>query len=93
MHGVNHIYTTKKGGLFPLNNFSEFAGLSYDEQYELLSYGVDTFNLIGDRKTDVECGINAGCKTAFITGTIDEIENGQDYTADSLLEAVNQILK
>lgn len=47
MHGVNHIYTTKKGGLFPLNNFSEFAGLSYDEQYELLSYGVDTFNLMG----------------------------------------------
>lgn len=49
--------------------------------------------MIGDRKTDVECGKNAGCKTAFIIGTIDEIENGQDYTADSLLEAVNQILK
>ena len=25
MHGWKHIYTTKKGGLFPLNNFSEFA--------------------------------------------------------------------
>ena len=23
MHGLYHIYTTKKGGLFPLNNFSE----------------------------------------------------------------------
>lgn len=44
MHGVNHIYTTNKSGLFPLNRFSEFAGLPYDEQLELLSYGVDIFN-------------------------------------------------
>ena len=44
MHGVNHIYTTKKGGLFPLNRFSEFAGLPYEEQLESLSYGVDIFN-------------------------------------------------
>ena len=47
MHGVNHIYTTKKGGYFPLNNFSEFAGLPYEEQLELLGYGVDIFNQYG----------------------------------------------
>lgn len=39
MHGCYHVYTTNSGGLFPLNNFSEFAGLSYEEQKELLSYG------------------------------------------------------
>lgn len=39
MHGLNHVYTTTKGGLFPLNKFSEFSGLSYEEQYEMLSYG------------------------------------------------------
>ncbi|MCR4788938.1 MAG: DUF2334 domain-containing protein [Lachnospiraceae bacterium] len=44
MHGVNHIYTTDKGGLFPLNRFSEFAGLPYEEQLENLAYGVDIFN-------------------------------------------------
>lgn len=44
MHGMNHVYTTLKDGLFPLNKFSEFAGHCYDEQYELLSYGVDIFN-------------------------------------------------
>ena len=44
MHGMSHVYTTSKPGLFPLNKFSEFAGLSYDEQLELLSYGVDIFN-------------------------------------------------
>lgn len=39
MHGFRHIYSTKKGGLFPLNNFSEFAGLSLEEQKKMLSEG------------------------------------------------------
>lgn len=39
MHGCYHVYTTKSGGLFPLNNFSEFAGLPYEKQKELLSCG------------------------------------------------------
>ena len=52
MHGVNHVYVTKKGGIFGLNRFSEFAGLSYDEQYESLSYGVDIFNA-HDLNTDM----------------------------------------
>lgn len=39
MHGFNHIYCTQKGGLFPLNNFSEFAGLSFEEQNEKIAQG------------------------------------------------------
>lgn len=39
MHGFRHMYSTKKGGLFPLNSFSEFAGVSYAEQKEMLSEG------------------------------------------------------
>lgn len=39
MHGYRHIYATKKGGLFPLNNFSEFAGLSYEKQKTMLEEG------------------------------------------------------
>mgnify|MGYP003302432945 CR=1 FL=1 len=50
MHGWKHIYTTKRGGLFPLNNFSEFAGVPKEKQREmihdgkekLLKNGVDT---------------------------------------------------
>lgn len=38
-HGYCHVYTTKKGGVFPLNSFSEFAGLSYDEQVDKLKRG------------------------------------------------------
>lgn len=39
MHGYQHVYTTKKGGLFPLNHFSEFAGVPYKKQKEMLSEG------------------------------------------------------
>lgn len=38
-HGVNHVYKTKKKGCFPLNALSEFAGLSYEEQYQALKNG------------------------------------------------------
>lgn len=36
LHGANHVYTTKKGGLFPLNHFSEFAGVPYKKQRQAL---------------------------------------------------------
>lgn len=39
MHGYRHIYSTQKGGMFPLNNFSEFAGISYEEQLQMLTEG------------------------------------------------------
>ncbi len=39
MHGCNHLYCTDKGGIFPLNKFSEFAGLPYEEQYRKLEQG------------------------------------------------------
>lgn len=39
MHGYQHVYTTGKGGIFPLNNFSEFAGVLLERQMEMLSEG------------------------------------------------------
>ncbi len=39
MHGCYHVYTTDKGGLFPLNNFSEFAGVPFERQREMLEEG------------------------------------------------------
>jgi predicted deacetylase len=39
MHGLSHLYTTKEGGMFPLNHKSEFAGYSYDKQCEMISKG------------------------------------------------------
>lgn len=50
MHGYQHVYKTKSGGIFPLNNYSEFAKIPYDKQKEMLvigrkkmhKYGIDT---------------------------------------------------
>ena len=38
-HGYQHVYATNAGGLFPLNKFSEFAGLSYEKQLEMIRMG------------------------------------------------------
>lgn len=40
LHGCRHVYDSKKGGMFPLNSFSEFAGLPYAAQYGKLSHGI-----------------------------------------------------
>lgn len=42
MHGCHHVYTTEKGGMLPLNRQSEFAGVPYEEQRDLLRKGRDT---------------------------------------------------
>ena len=47
MHGWKHIYTTKSGGLFPLNNFSEFAGVSRDQQRKMIYDGKEKLQRMG----------------------------------------------
>lgn len=39
MHGVHHCYTTRMGGEFPLNHYSEFAGVPYEKQLQMLQEG------------------------------------------------------
>ncbi|MBR1670945.1 MAG: DUF2334 domain-containing protein [Butyrivibrio sp.] len=39
MHGLNHLYTTSDGGLFPIGNKSEFADLPFQRQMEMVSEG------------------------------------------------------
>ena len=41
LHGYHHLYTTKEGGIFPLNHFSEFAGVDYDKQYMMIREGLE----------------------------------------------------
>lgn len=41
LHGYNHLYTTREKGIFPINNFSEFAGVDYDKQYYMINKGVE----------------------------------------------------
>lgn len=39
LHGYNHLYTTKDKGIFPLNSFSEFAGVDTDKQDVMIREG------------------------------------------------------
>lgn len=39
LHGYEHLYMTEKAGIFPVNSYSEFAGLSYEKQYEKIKEG------------------------------------------------------
>ena len=39
MHGFNHLYTTRDGGIFPIGDKSEFAGLPYHQQDEMIREG------------------------------------------------------
>jgi len=43
MHGYNHVYSTNCGGINPVNNRSEFAGLSLEEQKTKIRAGVEIF--------------------------------------------------
>ncbi len=52
MHGVHHVYTTTKGGLFPMNSFSEFAGVELKDQYHLIRHGIKCLRKMGI-KTDI----------------------------------------
>ena len=39
LHGYQHVYTTGKGGLFPLNHFSEYVGIPFAKQNQMIAKG------------------------------------------------------
>lgn len=41
MHGYQHLFRTKRGGVNPVNNYSEFAGVPYNEQSEQIRKGYE----------------------------------------------------
>ena len=43
LHGYEHVYCTRNGGINPVNKRSEFAGLSLDEQKRKIREGVSVF--------------------------------------------------
>lgn len=43
IHGYQHVYSTPHAGLMGINHYSEFAGLSYEEQYHKLEQGLAIF--------------------------------------------------
>ena len=51
LHGCNHVCTTNIGGLNPVHNRSEFAGLPYEKQEEKISIG---YGILKDHGIEVE---------------------------------------
>ena len=47
MHGYNHVYVTKDGGINPVNHQSEFAGLPLEEQKNKIRDGIAVFERHG----------------------------------------------
>lgn len=47
LHGCYHKYTTKEGGINPVNKRSEFAGVSLDEQRKMIRHGIDILKQYG----------------------------------------------
>lgn len=43
LHGCTHVYSSKSGGINPVNYKSEFAGLSLNEQKEKIKHGIQVF--------------------------------------------------
>jgi peptidoglycan/xylan/chitin deacetylase (PgdA/CDA1 family) len=47
LHGYNHVYISRHGGLVPVNKKSEFAGLPYEVQEEKIKKGIEIFRQHG----------------------------------------------
>ncbi len=47
LHGYKHVYTTKKKGIFPLNKFSEFAGVKFYDQLNMIKKGMEQLDSWG----------------------------------------------
>lgn len=51
LHGFDHVCKTDSGGLNPVHRRSEFAGVSYEEQYQKIR---DGYSLLKDKGFDVK---------------------------------------
>lgn len=78
MHGLYHIYTTKKGGLFPLNRDSEFAGLPLERQRKMIAKGKKILSSHG-----METDIFMAPSHSYDRATLQALrENGFRYVTD-----------
>jgi len=78
LHGYKHLYSTNKGGLFPLNLFSEFAGVCLEKQDEMLAKGKEQF-----KKWGVDTTIFMAPGHTFDNNTLKALrKNGFTYVTD-----------
>lgn len=84
MHGYEHLYVTKEAGLFPINKDSEFAGLSYEEQYKKIKVGKEILKEHG-----ICTDIFMAPSHSFDENTLKALaENGFQYITDGFAKQV-----
>jgi len=65
LHGYEHLYVTENAGIVPINDRSEFAGLSYDTQREKIQKGISIF-----KQHDIDCNVWVAPSHSFDKNTI-----------------------
>ncbi len=71
MHGCYHTYTSKFGGMFPLNCFSEFAGIAYKRQKKMISRGKEKLKEYG-----INCDIFMAPAHSYDDNTLKALRSG-----------------
>ena len=69
MHGFEHVFHTKDAGINPVNKYSEFAGLSFEEQRNKIRKGVQIL-----RKYGIDPQVFFAPAHTFDKNTIDAIK-------------------
>lgn len=70
MHGYNHVYETKCGGLNPVNQDSEFAGVPYEQQCKKIKAGYQIL-----KEHDIEPEIFFAPSHTFDENTLKALES------------------
>lgn len=72
-HGYNHVYTTKDGGINPVNQQSEFAGVPLEEQKLKIRLGLEIF-----KKHGIEPRVFFAPSHTFDENTIEALKSESD---------------
>ena len=78
LHGYKHLYSSDKGGIFPLNHFSEYVGVPYETQENMIREGKEQLKNWG-----VETDIFMAPAHTYDKNTLRALaKNGFSYVTD-----------
>jgi len=73
LHGFEHKYSTKHKSLVPINDYSEFAGISLENQKEKIREGIKIF-----KEHDISCRVWIAPAHSFDENTIKALQSESD---------------
>ena len=75
LHGYEHQYVTEAPSIVPINNYSEFAGVSLEKQRQKIKEGVAIF-----KKHNIKTRVWVAPAHSFDENTIDALKSESDIT-------------